>query len=178
MCRTEFGVPDDGYPTVVWLGEEPEAVFEEDLGAYHVYLWRDATPVQALYQAAHESFHRVCTPTGSFHWVHEMLAVHFSLLVLDRVGQHAYATAARVRLTSEAEQCSLARMRGLSGLPYPVGLYGRAYVAGGELIEAVGWDKLRHLALARDEAGRPCIDTWLDSLPTAERTRAQRVSGR
>ena len=177
-CRVEFSGPDDGYPTVVWLGEESETVFEKDLGAYHVYLGRDATPVQALYQAAHESFHRVCTPTGSFHWAHEMLAVHFSLLFLDRVGQHAYAATTRARLTSEAAQCSLDRMLDLAGLPYPLGLYGRAYVVGSELVEAVGWDRSRLLALVRSGAGRPCVNTWLGSLATPERTQAERVLGR
>lgn len=143
MCRTEFGVEDDGIETVVWLGQGGETVFEAAIGAYHVYLSRDANPLQILYQGSHEAFHRVCAPpVGVLNWLDEMLAVHFSLVFLERIGQVAHAVINRTVLRAEAETCSAAQMIAMNAVPYPDGLYGRAYLTGEAMIEAVGWDLL------------------------------------
>lgn len=173
MCRAEFGVEDDGVDTVVWLGQGGETVFEAAIGAYHVYLSRDANPLQILYQGSHEAFHRVCAPpVGVLHWLDEMLAVHFSLVFLERIGQVAHADINRTALRADAENCSPAQMTATSAVSYPEGLYGRAYLVGEALIEAVGWDLFKLLAATRGSDGKLCLETWIHALTQPARDKA------
>jgi hypothetical protein len=123
MCRKEFGVEDDGLSTVVWLGERPESVFEKALDAYHIYLSRNSDKWQLMYSGAHEAFHRVCTPPESFHWAHEMLAVHFSLTFLDRIYESAHAAGNRRSLSHEATRCSLEQLLASNSVPFPDGFW-------------------------------------------------------
>lgn len=178
-CRAEFGVVDDGIPTLVFMGEYGETVFIAGLGRFHIYLSRDNNPNQTRYQAAHEAFHRVCTPPNAFSWAHEMLAVHFALRFLDHgsVGLRAYAELTRVTLRREANFCSRQQMLALGTPPYPTGLYGRAFVVGEELVAALGWDQLKSLALARGTGGEPGVDAWLTGLSGEEESLARRILG-
>ncbi len=109
------------------------------------------------------------------HWAHEVLAVHFSLLFLDRIGQKAHAEKNRRLLRQQAHQCSLKQLVAMNNVPYPAGLYGRAYILGEQLIAAVGWDQLKPLALTRNVDGKPCAEEWLCSLPRSERAEALAV---
>ena len=172
LCRFEFGVADDGLRTTVWLGDHPECVHDMRLGGYNVYLSRGANALQHAYSGAHEAFHRVCTPNNARHWAHEMLAVLFSLRCLDSFGNFVGAQMNRVSLEQEAASCDLEQLLDLGAGPYPNGTYGRAYILGAALVDAIGWDLLKSLALARDEDGMPSVETWLDSLPPTERGKA------
>lgn len=172
MCRMEFAVVDDGLPTLVWLGEEPEHVFEKLLHSHHIYLARDADPRQIMFSGAQEAFHRVCTPNNQPNWAHEMLSLLSALQFLDRMGETGFADRNRTWLAEHAPPCSLEQMLSLDAVPYPEGLYGRAYVVGEALIAAIGWDTLKPLALARDRDGMASVETWLESLAPGEREMA------
>jgi len=173
MCRTDFGVEDDGLGTVVWLGASPETVFEVGHNAWHVYLARAANDLQHMYSGAHEAFHRVCTPHLVFHWVDEMLAVLFSLAFLERINQHRHADLNRSCLIEESARCPPEQMLAMDRVPYPDGMYGRAYVVGAALVDAVGWPAVTRLALARDASQQANIESWLDSLTPRQRTSAR-----
>jgi hypothetical protein len=174
MCRKHFNVEDDGIPTVIWFGEHPECVFEAPLDAFHIYLARTSNPRQIMFSGAHEAFHRVCS-RNTLHWAHEMLAVHFSLRFLDLKGEARHAQINRVDLIEQSNRCSLQQLLLQTSVPYASGTYGRAYVVGQELIDAIGWDLLKPLALARDEAGQPDVDAWLAGLPEWARGKAEAV---
>ena len=104
-----------------------------------------------------------------------VLSLLFALQFLERMGETVYAERSRIWLTEEAAPCSLDEMLSLDAVPYPPGLYGRAYVVGEALIAAIGWDALKPLALARDGDGMACVDTWLDSLASTDREKAAEV---
>jgi hypothetical protein len=168
LCRAEFGVPDDGRQAAVWLGDRPETVFEKHLDHHNVYLGRTADRWQHMYSGAHEAFHRVCGEgKNSSHWADEMLAVLFSLTYLEWIGEAAHAERNRRQLTEQAGCCSLEQMLGVAGGPLPEGLYGRVYVVGEKLREAIGWEALRSLATTRHDDGACDVDRWLDSLGKA-----------
>ena len=168
-ARSAFGVEDDGIPTIVWLGNMPETVYEERLGAYHLYLDRDSNWLQLQYSAAHEAFHRVCTPRNLRHWIHEMLAVMFALRYLRSIGLHEHAATNEAALEAEASQLSLARLLRLTATAYLPGVYGRAFVLGRELEAVVGWDQLRRLALSYDSSGGPDLEPWHSQLDPDQR---------
>ena len=112
---------------------------------------------------------------GSFHWAQEMLATHFSLIFLDRIGQGEHAESNRLLLSQEADMCSLEQMSAMGAPPYPDGLYGRSYLVGEALIAAAGWDLLKPLAVARNAGGKPSVQAWLQSLPQPECAKALAV---
>jgi hypothetical protein len=168
MCRSEFGIDDDGIDTAVWLGDRPETVYEPKPNRVNIYLGRTSTPLQIRYSGAHEAFHRACSPMVGTHWADEMFAVLFSLLYLDRTGYADHANLNRTHLVSEAEACSTQTMFGAAG-PCPDGLYGRAYLLGSSLIDSIGWEPLKTLAVTKGADGRMDADTWFASLTRTER---------
>jgi hypothetical protein len=172
MCREEFGVKEDDLGTAVWLGEGPETVLEAHLNRCNIYLGRNSDPLQIMYSGAHEAFHRVCSPRIGRHWADEMFAVLFSLHYLDRIGRKAHANANRRELLAEAEQCSTEAMFALDG-PCPDGLYGRVYVLGMSLLDCVGWDRLKSLAVTKQADERMDVAAWLSSLSVEEREKVQ-----
>jgi hypothetical protein len=171
-CRAEFGVEDDGLPMDVWLGDGPETAFADALDAYLIYLGRSVNYWQAIIQGAHEAFHRVCTPGNKAHWSHEMLAVHFSLLHLERTGHKPYADTNRGDMHEEAQLCTPHQIAYLVAGQYPPGTHGRAYAVGEALITAIEWEQLKSLALARNTVEEPSIEAWLGSLSEPIRAKA------
>jgi hypothetical protein len=166
ICRVEFGVPDDGLDAAVWLGSRPETVFEEHLDRHNIYLGRGADRWQHMYSSSHEAFHRVCGEgKNSPHWADEMLAVMFSLLYLERIGEVDHAHRTRIALVEEAPLVAREKLFEAISRPLPNRIYGRAYVLGEELQQVVGWTALKTLAVTRTSDGTPDIETWLDLLP-------------
>jgi hypothetical protein len=170
MCRGEFGVPDDGISTAVWLGDGPETVYESHLNRFNIYLGRDSNQRQIRYSGSHEAFHRVCSPGVGAHWADEMFAVLFSLLYLDHTGFQDHADLNRTGLASEARACSAKAMFAIGGGRLPDGLYGRVYRLGTSLIDRIGWESLKTLAVTKRADGRMDVGAWLTSLAPEERT--------
>jgi hypothetical protein len=178
MCCREFGVADDGLPTVVWLGEPiPQIFFQPHLGEWHIYVGRGASPWQVALQGGHEAFHRVCSPPALLHWADEMLAVLFSLHYLDEIRDHENAAANRALFREHSLLCSREQMKAARTIPFPHGFYGRAYVVGSELCGAVGWETVKPLALLRKADQTADIQAWLDSLPPDRRASAVTALG-
>jgi hypothetical protein len=176
VCRVEFGVPADGLDAVVWLGDYPETVFEKHLDRYNIYLDRGSDRWQYMYSGSHEAFHRVCSERkNASHWVDEMFAVMFSLLYLERIGEVDHADKNRIGLIEQASLISRQEMLGVVGNPLPEGLYGRAYLVGEELRQAVGWAALKSLAVTRASDGTADVEEWLDSLPAEARAAAAQI---
>jgi len=164
-CREEFAIPDDGQPTEIWLGDHPEKVYEAALGQHNLYLARDSDRWQQMYSGAHEAFHRVCSSqTNQSDWADEMFAVLYSLAFLDWLQETSHAAANRSHLVEQAMRCSLEQFLAIGSEPNPDGTYGRAYLVGMQLIGAVGWDRLRPLALMRRPDGTCDVETWLEFL--------------
>jgi hypothetical protein len=165
MCRGEFEVADDGLSTEIWLGSGPETVFEAGAGGYNIYLGRGSDRWQFMYSGAHEAFHRVCGEgKNRSDWADEMFAVHFSLIYLERIGETDHAERNRRHLVEQAARCSVEELFRLGEGVEPVGIYGRAYLVGLEIVEAVGWEALRPLATMRRSDGRCDVETWLATL--------------
>jgi hypothetical protein len=178
MCRAEFNVPCDALPTLVWLGEVPETVFEAHLNRYNIYLARDSDRWQFMYSGSHEAFHRVCSGQVGYHWADEMFAVLFSLLYLTRINEVTHAARNRARHVELAENFSSREMFAGAGNPLSPEFYGRAYVVGQALVERVGWDTLKPLAVMRTAEGNPDVDQWLDTLPAESRENVRSILGR
>jgi hypothetical protein len=174
-ARAEFERPDDGIPTVAWLGTTPETVYEAGLDTYHVYLTREANPLQVRYQAAHEAVHRVCGPPNTHHWTRELLAVMFSLRYLRWIGLASYAAAIEAGLQVEAGRLPLSVLLREPERTSRDGIYGQVFVLGSTLEAIVGWPRLRALADAEDRWGRPHPEGWLRSLPPDQQLEARVV---
>jgi hypothetical protein len=177
MCRQEFGVSDDQIADTLWLGIGPQCVFAAGVGRYNVYLIRDSNPHQHMIQAAHEAFHRVCTPVDHpYHWAHEMLAVQFSLRYLEQLGEGAYAAMNRDEKFGEKDIPQRPpELLAILSKPYPPGTFSAVLEMGDALINVLEWEPLKPLALARDASGRPSVEAWLKSLPKPTRAAALAV---
>jgi hypothetical protein len=174
-ARAIFEKPDDDLETRIWLGDHPETVYEEAEGAVHIYLGRDSNWLQYAYSGAHEAFHRACSPcNGTRSWADEMLAVMFSLRYLHEVGLVDHAQVNEVGLRQKATQCTLEQAMNHRGR-YPDGFYGRVFLVGEALIEAVGWDALGRLAAYYDADGIPEVPTWIDSLPATAQAHVKAI---
>jgi hypothetical protein len=165
LCESEFGSslnPD--VETVFFVGEEPESVFEAHAGYHSIYFQRDSDIYQMNYQLGQEVFHRVCTPSGTNHWAHEMLSLLFSFDYLDSVGFGDYRKRQAAKLRAESQQLSITGMMEVSAMPYPEGMYGRAFVTGERLRDEIGWSLLKPLARMFDSGGKPDVVAWKRSL--------------
>jgi hypothetical protein len=183
-CIRDFGRPDDAdrCPTLLLRGLRPECVRDPRERRYVIYLQRDSDAYQTRLQIGHEVFHRVCSQGRIFHWTHEMLACLVSVRLLRRNGFDEYAeqTAREYRQQAEALPLSgLLRADLWAGeATYPPGFYGRAYVTGHTLLEAVGWGALTRLARRLGRDGAPDVDAWLSSLPAGQvRAAAEEIVG-
>ena len=179
-CVADFGPPSDAaWPTVLVLGLRPECVREADEKRYDLYLQTGSDPWQLRLQIGHETFHRVCSQGRVFHWTHEMFACLVSVRLLRRFGLSDYAEKREREWQTEAALLPVAALRDTNlwaGAPYPPGLYGRAYVTGARLVEAVGWRRLCALARARPPSGgTPDVNAWLAALPDEARARVLAV---
>jgi hypothetical protein len=131
------------------------------------------------YQIAHELFHWLCTPPGTFHWTHELFAVEMAVRAMEELGEHDYVRRETERLAAEAELLSLSAMLVTPfGDVSPAGLYGRAWVTGRALIDVIGWERLKSLARSFDEHGRPDVAEWVRALPQRRRAGVEGVLGR
>jgi hypothetical protein len=176
----EFGrdLIGEATPRVGW-GERPE------------FRWRtadaDATIIvdrhepdwwRIRYQIAHEVFHWLCTPPRIFHWTHELFAVETAVRAMEELGEQDYVKRATAELRDAAEALALDHMLTTQlSTPYPHGLYGRAWLAGGELTAAIGWDRLKPLAHSFDESGAPSLQGWIRSLDHSEQKAVEEVLG-
>ena len=61
--------------------------------------------------------------------------------------------------------------------PYPTGLHDQAFVTGCELIDQVGWERLKLLGTQMNEAGRHDIPAWLELLDEREQAAVNSVLG-
>jgi hypothetical protein len=131
------------------------------------------------YQIAHELFHWLCTPPGTFHWTHELFAVEMAVRAMQELGEHDYVRRETERLAAEAELLSVSTMLVTPfGDVSPAGLYGRAWVTGRALIDVIGWERLKSLARSFDEDGRPDVANWVRALPQRGRAGVEGVLGR
>jgi hypothetical protein len=163
---------DQHLGTLLVRGEFAESTHDAPGLVRLVYFSRTSDWWQQRYELAHEAFHRVATPVGTHHWIHEMLAVRFAVSHLAAVGLADHAAECVKRLEAEAADLSSEEMLAVEQLPYPNGLYGRCYLTSVELDAAVGDQALWQLAtLFRN--GQPDWRGWLDTLGSEVRARAQ-----
>jgi hypothetical protein len=165
LCQSEFGLrlkPE--VETVLLMGVEPESVFERHAGYHSIYFRRGSDLCQLSYQLGQEVFHRVCTPSGTNHWVHEMFSLLWALDYLEKAGMRDCARRQMKGLTRESRHLSVDEMMAVNKMPYPNGMYGRAFVAGDTLRRQVGWPALKPLARIFDPRGKPDPASWKRSL--------------
>ncbi len=181
ICGADFGEPSDAdCPVFLWRGIRPECVYEPVDGCYEIYLKVNSDPLTTWLQLGHEIFHRVAGEGRVFHWTHEMFACLISVRLLNQRGFTEYADLVTERYQAESRLCSftqLVRADPWSGASYPDGYYGRAFVVGIELCQAVGYRALCLLARLLNHAAVPDVPAWLESLPLTERNAAKFVLG-
>jgi hypothetical protein len=130
------------------------------------------------YQIAHEVFHWLCSPPPTFHWTHELLAVETAIRAMEEIGELDYARREMERLSGDADRLSLDEMlRASLAAGYPEGLYGRAWVTGRQLIDAVGWESVKLVAKSAGEARVSRLEGWFSALPRESRPRAESILG-
>jgi hypothetical protein len=160
-------------PVDCYLGESPLTVPERGGERIHVYLSRDASPQGWAYEAGHEAAHAVAGAGRAMrHWTHEMVAVLMALRFLDSVGMAATANRTRARLRTEAEQITAAAVMAEEECTYPKGLYGRVYLMGQALVDAVGLNAVLGVVDAFNKHDRADHTVWLASLAEPARQRA------
>jgi len=107
-----------------------------------------------------------------------MLAVETSMRGMRELGEDDYARRAVDGLVAEAELLPMVTMLTTPVRPGPLpGLYGRAWMTGVCLIEAVGWGRVKLLAHAFDAAGKPDVPAWVRWLTPDERASVEAVLG-
>ena len=135
-----------------------------------IIITSEANQNQVRLQLGHEVFHWLCSPPFYFHWVHEMFAQVMSVRLLRQGGFDAYADESDAAFRESADKLSVEKMLGEAITPpYPQGLHDRAYVVGCELVEAIGWERLKPLATMFDKGNRPDLTGWIASMSTDER---------
>jgi hypothetical protein len=177
VARQTFDKPDDGVPSLFFLGDEPETVYEADQGTVHIYLARDSSWLEHCYSGSHEAFHRACSPCIGGHWADEMLAVMFSLRYLRSIGLEEHALLNESALVLAALTCSTDEL--INGNPEEgPATYGRSLRIGQELTEEVGWDCLARLPGFTELGGSPGFESWRDALSPPVLEKVDKVLGR
>jgi hypothetical protein len=108
-----------------------------------------------------------------------MLAVHVSLLCLNRTGSIKLQAHARDEARWFREQASMCsrdemlthRLKDLDNV------YGRAFVVGEELMIALGWGQMKRLGCCFGSDGQPHARRWFAQLTPDEQARARVVRG-
>jgi hypothetical protein len=134
---------------------------------------------QVIYQAAHEVVHVACSDSDSSTWVDEMLAVRFSVRVMQALSPDYAAQAVR-ELEEEASLVSTAEMLGTTLAfddPYPAGFYGRAFQTGRQLETCLGWPVVRRLARPGEPPGPADVTGWLEGLGPTQAAAANTILG-
>lgn len=171
----EFG-KEPGEPPLLEWGDCIQFQAITPTGRSRIVIVREGTDWWRIrYQVAHEAFHWICTPPQTFHWAHELFAVEMAVRAMDEIGEHDYASRAADLLREQAELLTVDAMLLTPG--YPDGLYGRAWLTGRQLADAVGWERLKLLAGSFDENGKVDVAAWAGSIPTGDRARAEAVLG-
>ena len=186
-CARELGRAEEGLPPpfVVFTGGRVAEFRKQPGHGTAVILKGGSDRWQLRYQAGHEISHWLCTPAeafpGIFHWTHEMLAFELALRCLrgSKIeGSGEYAGRCEQLLERQARRTSRKRML-TTPLTHPYSwVYGRAFVTGRQLQDAVGWERVKELATCFDKRGQPDLRGWLGILPTDERKQAELVLGR
>jgi hypothetical protein len=174
----EFGKQEGESPLLEW-GDVPEFRDLTADGKPRIFVEREGADWWRIrYQIAHEVFHWLCTPPQTFHWAHELFGVETAVRAMAAIGELDYARREIERLRGDAGSMSLDTMLVHElAVPYPPGLYGRAWVTGRELTSAVGWVRMKQLACCFDAAGKPDVLGWTQSLPTGEQAKVQAILG-
>ncbi len=175
----EFGgVPAGEAPLLAW-GETAEYRPVTADGRPRIFVARgDPDWWRIRYQIAHEVFHWLCTPPRTFHWAHELFAVEMAIRAMEEIGEADYARRSAESLTADAALLPLGAMLVTTLAPgYPLGLYGRAWLTGRRLGDAVGWELLKPLARSFRADGRPDVAGWMRSLREDEQARVESLLG-
>ena len=97
---------------------------------------------------------------------------------MEELGEHEYAQRVMGTLGREAEILTLEAML---TTPFrdrvPDGLYGRAWLTGRHLRDAVGWEHLKPLVASFDANGRPDVAGWVRLLEAREQGAVEAVLG-
>ncbi len=141
-----------------------------------IFLTNKNYPQQARYQIAHEVVHGTLSPTRVvFDWVQEMFAVLLAVWAMEEAGMQEYADGEREVLRRNATDLDVQAMLQMKvALPIPPPLYGRAFLVGTQLNEAIGWERLKLLGASFDvETGKHDVRTWLAGLERSDRSAAE-----
>jgi hypothetical protein len=97
---------------------------------------------------------------------------------MEELGEHGYARTVMDELTAEAERLSVGAMLTTSLVDRSLdGLYGRAWVTGRQLVDVVGWERLKPLAASFGPDGRPDVVGWVRSLADTNQAVVEVVLG-
>jgi hypothetical protein len=175
----EFGKKPADPPLLEWgdradfrafTAEERPTIFVQREGADW---WRIRS------QVAHQVFHLLCTPPHTFHWTHEFFAVETAVRAMASIGELDDARRQMRRLREQADAMSLDAMLVTPlTVPYPPGLFGRAWLTGRELTSAVGWVSMKSLADCFGGDGKPDFAGWLHGFPDEPRRKLEAILGR
>jgi hypothetical protein len=174
----EFATTVGELPLLEW-GDYPVFQSAGSDGRPRIFVAREGADWWRIrYQIAHEVFHWVCSPPGTYHWTHEFFAVETAVRAMAAIGELDYARRTMAGLREEADLMALGAML-VSPLPgvYGPGLYGRAWVTGRELTSAVGWVRMKLLAGCFDADGKPDVVGWMRSFPQEERAKLEAILG-
>jgi hypothetical protein len=179
----EFNLDREGWPSRFMLhwreGRPGRQIIPGNPTGCLIYLPEGADWHQAHYLLGHEITHAVLLPDHTaFEWVQEMFAQHVSIRALLELGEQAYAEIAITQLYQEADKAELTTEAMLSAdleTEDPPGIYPKSWEVGTELMEAIGWEKVRPLARVFDDRGKHDVQAWLGSLPADDQAKARSV---
>jgi hypothetical protein len=102
---------------------------------------------------------------GVFHWTHEWLAFETSFSCLRASGLEPYARENEDWLRGQVGDVTLQQVV-TERLEHPyVDRYGRIFLLGGELCDAVGWEHAKRLATSLNDRYEVDLRLWIDALP-------------
>ncbi|HET7589482.1 MAG TPA: hypothetical protein VFK14_04775 [Solirubrobacterales bacterium] len=179
----EFELDREGWPSEARLhwhdGPPRRSIIPGDPSGCLIYLRRGIDWPHACFQLAHETTHSVLCPNHVvFEWVQEMFAIHVSLRALLEIDAGDYAEAAIEQFLREDQEASLTTAEMMEAdleQGYPPGLYPRAFLVGCELIEGVGWERVRPLGGLFDSRGKHDMSAWVETLDLDEAKVVQQI---
>lgn len=177
----EFNVDPGSFPRPVILIERPNGSPENIRlpgGPCLIFITTTSDWHRARYQIAHEVVHGLLSPTveAVFDWVQEMFAVHIAVRAMRELGEYQYVGRSEAGLWERSGLLPRELMQAIDlQHTYPDGLYGQAFVTGCELIDQIGWERLKLLGTQMNKAGRHDIPLWLELLDKREQAAVRRV---